>query len=141
MENEKKERKKKLNPRKLETDLKVSGSTGRGRRHSERRGNRAVRRRERKRGPPGRLRRSALPDHSNVPTWTPAAVRKRRNPHPGWNRVPPFRISGPFPDRAATFPTGAFRSVGFFDFSLKRGPFLRARLFNYGTQLNKLCRF
>ncbi|GFR10371.1 hypothetical protein TNCT_656931 [Trichonephila clavata] len=51
MENEKKERKKKLNPRKLETDLKVSGSTGRGRRHSERRGNRAVRRRERKRGP------------------------------------------------------------------------------------------
>ncbi|GFQ75396.1 hypothetical protein TNCT_18771 [Trichonephila clavata] len=52
MENEKKERKKKLISRKLETDLKVSGSTGGGRRLSERRGNRAARRRERKRGPP-----------------------------------------------------------------------------------------
>ncbi|GFQ84964.1 hypothetical protein TNCT_141521 [Trichonephila clavata] len=132
MENEKKERKKKLISRKLETDLKVSGSTGRGRRLSERRGNRAARRRERKRGPPGRLRSSALPDRSNVPTWTPAAVRERRNPHPGWNRVPPFRISGPFPDRAATFPCRGAEGCFFSDFETVRNTFqdeLGPRLF------------
>ncbi|GFQ68080.1 hypothetical protein TNCT_329041 [Trichonephila clavata] len=132
MENEKKERKKKLISRKLETDLKVSGSTGRGRRLSERRGNLAARRRERKRGPPGRLRSSALPDRSNVPTWTPAAVRERRNPHPGWNRVPPFRISGPFPDRAATFPCRGAEGCFFSNFETVRNTFkdeLGPRLF------------
>ncbi|GFQ75394.1 hypothetical protein TNCT_214581 [Trichonephila clavata] len=118
-----KKEKKKLISRKLETDLKVSGSTGRGRRLSERRGNRAARRRERKRGPPGRLRSSALPDRSNVPTWTPAAVRERRNPHPGWNRVPPFRISGPFPDRAATFPCRGAEGCFFSDFETVRNTF------------------
>ncbi|GFQ98017.1 hypothetical protein TNCT_354191 [Trichonephila clavata] len=77
------------------------------------------------------LRCSALPHHAHVTTWIPGGRPKRAESAPGWNRVRPFRISGPFPDAAATFPSGALRSVGFFDFSLKRGPLLLAQLFCY----------
>ncbi|GFR11461.1 hypothetical protein TNCT_61691 [Trichonephila clavata] len=72
------------------------------------------------------LRCSALPHHAHVTTWIPGGRPKRAESAP---RVRPFRISSPFPDAAATFPSGALRSVGFFDFSLKRAPHTTFLLF------------
>ncbi|GFR29858.1 hypothetical protein TNCT_449901 [Trichonephila clavata] len=92
-------------------------------------GNRAAGRKERNGGTPV-LRASAPRPRDDL---DPGGRPKRAESAPGWNRVRPFRISGPFPDAAATFPSGALRSVGFFDFSLKRGPLLLAQLFCYSS--------
>ncbi|GFQ98168.1 hypothetical protein TNCT_96271 [Trichonephila clavata] len=79
------------------------------------------------------LRCSALPHHAHVTTWIPGGRPKRAESAPRVEPGAPFPNFGPFPDAAATFPSGALRSVGFFDFSLKRGPLLLAQLFCYWT--------